>query len=472
MMYYFLCIVSAFINLFSRAVYYDTVFSKKQRFKRRYFWIASIGAEIVLYFNTILLAGIYSTTKALITISVCLVIDYSLTLFYSGARVLYRFLMAVSLVAIYMISEIGSGGLLFIVWKGFPQSSGIVQNALVTVLSGIVSFFIILVISTFWKNNTDTISLPSTFFTLATPLCSIILIAILPYDILITAGYIDRLFPIFQMLLILNMINYHAINSMLKQTQMKINLLQQSKQLKFQSDKYEQISSAYRDTRRIVHEVKRYNCYITACAEQNDCEKILRFIRESGNDIEKRFIRINTGNLVIDTLVTNLYSSTYESGIKCVTEINVDKDDIPVNDYDLCIILGNLIDNSLNACKTQIQNPDHAADVFISVTMITKKNFYVVYVKNSTPPQMLSDKNSQTLYHGFGLSNVQETVEKYHGAYYCSDAGGIFETTVSIPIKRDSDGNMRREEFPDGSAPPPKKTVVSEFIRLTNHNCL
>ena len=459
MMYYILCIISSFMNLFSRMVYYDTVFSKKQNSKRIYFWLASIAAEIILYFNTILLAGIYSTAKALITISVCLIINYSLTLFYQDAKFLYRFLMAVSLQAIYMLAEIGSGGLLCIAWTGFTQSSGIVQNALVTVLSGIVSFFIILVISTFWKNNADTIALPSAFLTLATPLCSIILIAILPYDILITSDYIDRLFPIFQILLLLNMINYHAINSMLKQARMKMDLLQQSKQLKFQSDKYEQISNAYRNTRRIVHEVKRYNSYITACAEQNDCDKILQFVRESGNDIEERFIKINTGNLVIDTLISNLYSSTTEASIKCSTEINIDKDDIPVNDYDLCIILGNLIDNCMNACKKLLHNSEHETDAHISLKMYTKQNFFVIYAENSTSSQVITGKTTNNLYHGFGISNIQETVTKYHGAFYCSEEAGIFESTVSIPILRDSAGNMHPIETLDTPVPLSKAVV-------------
>jgi hypothetical protein len=103
--------------------------------------------------------------------------------------------------------------------------------------------------------------------------------------------------------------------------------------------------------------------------------------------------------------------------------------------------------------------------------MYTKQNFFVIYAENSTSSQVITGKTTNNLYHGFGISNIQETVTKYHGAFYCSEEAGIFESTVSIPILRDSAGNMRPLDPFETPLPPPKKTGVRQFVRLANHNC-
>ncbi len=462
MMYYILCIISGFFNIFARSIYYDAIFGRQQGFKSFLFWTSSGISELILFANTIVMAGDYSFKKGIIIISVNLIINLSLTMFYTDHRFSFRFIMAISMEAINIISELGAASIFSIIWPDVFNSSGLAQDSCVTVFACILSFIIIVIISSLWKNRNKTISLKHVLLSSVTPFCSAFIIILIPHDVLVIDKYSNHLFFIFQLILIMNIINYITINDILTQSRLKHEVLAQSQQLQFQSEKYAQISYAYRDTRRIVHEFKRFISYITACAEKKDYESILKFLNDSSNDIEKRFVKANTGNLVIDTFMSNLYSTANELGIECSTEIRVDKDEIPIEDYDLCIVLGNLVDNCINSCRTQIHGGYPADMTFIHFEIFTKANFFVIHEINSTISDSSDKKKKEELYHGFGLSNAKDTTEKYNGAYFSKENPGTFETTVSIPILRDADSNVKHPENTGLLVPPPKKLRIRE----------
>ncbi len=464
-MYYALCMISGIMSLFTRMVYYDTVFQRSSHFHIIRFLLSSTIFECILFLNTIVMAGNYSPAKGLLMMAGNFTVNYVLSMFYTNGKYLFRLIMAFSMQGINIVAEFGAVSILSSIHSDFQNSSGIVQDASVTVISGILSFFIILIISLLWKYRSQSVSLQYVALILGVPLSTGVLVILLPYSAYVNGKYSNQLLLTFQVLLMLNIFNYIAINAMLKQTLMKQELILQSKQLQFQSDKYEQISNAYRDTRRILHEMKRFNSFISSCAKKNECEKILDFLNENETVLEKRFIKINSGNLVIDTFISNLDSIANDIGITYSQEILVDKDDIPLNDYDLCIILGNLVDNCLNSCKTQIQNGLPAAETFISIKIYTKQNFFVLNAKNSTMIHP-SEPSSSELYHGFGISNIKELVEKHNGVYFSTIEKDNYETTISLPILRDSTGSMIHPLDKITPVPPPNRPKPLILSRL------
>ena len=67
--------------------------------------------------------------------------------------------------------------------------------------------------------------------------------------------------------------------------------------------------------------------------------------------LENNYIQINTGNLVLDTFISSHKTMADEKGIQFHSDIRIDKDRMPLEDYDLSIIIGNLLDNAMNECK-------------------------------------------------------------------------------------------------------------------------
>ena len=70
--------------------------------------------------------------------------------------------------------------------------------------------------------------------------------------------------------------------------------------------------------------------------------------------------------------------------------------------------------------------------------------------------------------------NVRKIVEKYSGFYHQNDNSTIYETTISIPIIRDVNGDIYREYIIDKkySTPPGKSSeigILRHFYHFFNH---
>lgn len=147
--------------------------------------------------------------------------------------------------------------------------------------------------------------------------------------------------------------------------------------------------------------------------------------------MEQHYIRINTGNLVIDAFVSNYMTIAQNDNIHFDTKIQIIPSSIPTDDYDLCIIIGNLldIDNSLNAA-IGIPSPYPRK---IYTELFTTELEFIIHIKNTCHPntQPLHDSQSQhEFYHGYGLANVKSLVKKYDGTYSCFTKDNTFETVI------------------------------------------
>lgn len=73
------------------------------------------------------------------------------------------------------------------------------------------------------------------------------------------------------------------------------------------------------------------------------------YIKESIDVLEASYNLINTGNLVIDSFVSNYIAIAKEQNIEFISDIRVQNYRIPIKDFDLCVIIGNMLENSLHA---------------------------------------------------------------------------------------------------------------------------
>ena len=108
--------------------------------------------------------------------------------------------------------------------------------------------------------------------------------------------------------------------------------------------------------------------------------------------------------------------------------------ELSVEDVDLCVILGNLLDNALEACE-QI-----AADQrFLRIYMNVNKSQMYLSVQNAAKEDLdFNERNYITNKrgsHGFGMRRVRTAVEKYDGFLHLANEPGIFAAEVTMPLK-------------------------------------
>lgn len=137
---------------------------------------------------------------------------------------------------------------------------------------------------------------------------------------------------------------------------------------------------------------------------------------------------INSGNIVVDTLLNYKNSVMQELGICMVTRIEIPYD-FEFNDADVCVILGNCIDNSIEAVK-YIENSDQR---IISLELIYRKNSLMLKISNPFYQNIMKDQHGNFITtknepenHGIGLISVAKVVKKYDGLVNITTNNNIF----------------------------------------------
>lgn len=124
----------------------------------------------------------------------------------------------------------------------------------------------------------------------------------------------------------------------------------------------------------------------------------------------------NSGNSTIDALINFKYAAAKEMGISFKLKIFV-PEHLPMNECDLGVVIGNALDNAIEATKNCVEH-----DKVIQIVMGIKKEALVVIIKNPYEHVLKRDSNGKLMStkeeskgHGYGVSAIKHVVERYHG---------------------------------------------------------
>ena len=449
-MYFFLCAISGIITMLLRGSFYDHVMVRSSKIKRFYFWFFSMVVALITFIPSIIISGQYSFRKMCFFIVLNTTLDFFLTLFYHTNHLYTKVLYALLFYSFSAVSEFVAGSLLYTLIPDFDNTSGLAQDSYVTTIGGLILCLIVVLCCSIPHTSVFSgANLRRSLLSVSTPALSVALLFLFSnfHELTFSGESKISLPAFFAGILILNIVNYVLLNDLSRLTRIEEQLRMQKKQLDFQAANYEKISHSYKEGRRIIHEMKRFNSYILTCAENQEYQKIIDYINTNSTEIEKRLLCVNTGNLVVDSLVSNYDAVARSLGLDFNVEIRFDAGDIPFSDYDMCIVLGNLLDNAFDEIRRHTDS-DVAQNVrpHIDLKLVAKEHFFVLRIENTlNTDNRLPAKNSPDLVHGYGLINVKEIVSKYNGIYYQKTSDDIYSTTISIPILRDSVGAIIRQ---------------------------
>ena len=156
------------------------------------------------------------------------------------------------------------------------------------------------------------------------------------------------------------------------------------------------------------------------------------YLLSLNDDLRQVDTVIKTGNIMIDAILNSKLSLIQKKGIE-VNAKAVVPHSVAISEIDLCNILGNLLDNAMEACLRQMPEQKRFIRVYIG---ILKKQLYIS-VSNSMGKQVkrsggrfLTHKQGM---HGFGLIRIDQTVKKYGGYINRKQEEGVFVTEILLP---------------------------------------
>ena len=141
---------------------------------------------------------------------------------------------------------------------------------------------------------------------------------------------------------------------------------------------------------------------------------------------------INTNNPIINAVVNTKYQEAVENEILLSFLVD-DLSDLKVDDEDMVVILSNLLNNALEACKK-------CDERIIRLKIISEDGDILISVENNCNVTVTSDKGSfmttktdNPEEHGIGIKNVINLVEKYNGTYTIKSDDKKFVFSIVIP---------------------------------------
>lgn len=193
-----------------------------------------------------------------------------------------------------------------------------------------------------------------------------------------------------------------------------------------------EVQNIYKTMRGWRHDY--HNHIQTLLALSGDEEKTKEYLLNLNHDLTSVDTVIKTGNIMIDAILNSKLSLIKSKNIK-VNAKAVVPPKLNISEIDLCVIIGNLLDNAMEACLRQKGEEDRFIRVFIGML----KGQLYVSVANSVGGEIkksgkhyLSSKNSET--HGFGLMRVDKIAAKYDGFVNRQNEEGVFATEIMLPL--------------------------------------
>lgn len=139
--------------------------------------------------------------------------------------------------------------------------------------------------------------------------------------------------------------------------------------------------------------------------------------------------------MIVNAILNTKYQEAISKHIVFVLKVN-DLSRIGIDDEDLVVVLANLLNNAIEACKKCEEKK------IIKFKFMVEDELIILSVKNTYNQPLVYDndeiRNSKTVEpeaHGVGIKNIIRIVEKYEGEYVIQHNKMEFYFSLIIPVK-------------------------------------
>jgi sensor histidine kinase regulating citrate/malate metabolism len=166
---------------------------------------------------------------------------------------------------------------------------------------------------------------------------------------------------------------------------------------------------------------------------KNEQERVLEYTKQIESKLEQTAAYSMTGNIAIDSIINYKLTQAKERKVDVDVEI-VLPENIAVKEDDIIVILGNILDNAIEAVELLEK------DKFINLTVGYEKGVMFIHIKNSydslvnvSGGKLLTRKKEKNM-HGIGLQSVNNVIEKYNGLMELEYSDSEFSVDILLYV--------------------------------------
>lgn len=201
------------------------------------------------------------------------------------------------------------------------------------------------------------------------------------------------------------------------------------------------LGEQYGQAERLRHDLKNHVFALRGLWEEQAWERLGDYLKRMEDSVQLGMSEEATGNRAVDALLCQKRKLAEEKGIDWECDVRIPKQ-CRVNEFDLCVLFGNLLDNALEACERlqrKGKEKESGEQPFIRAQAQSVKSCFLLEVKNSMDEEERqangSVKEGNPQGHGIGLLNVGDVVRRYNGFMNTEIQGSMFDISVLFPLE-------------------------------------
>lgn len=266
------------------------------------------------------------------------------------------------------------------------------------------------------------------------PMAFLLLNSFLPTEALSmnAADYV----PVFLVVLLfqaaLLLLCYAMFYFMARSLDENMRLQSENNLLQMEASQYESLKNSIQETRRIRHDLRQHMAAIQGCVDRDDMSGLLDYIakyRESFSGYLDECLSF-CENYAVNSVLRFYAGKARNAGVEFNVSVLM-SEHIPVPEPELCVLLGNLLENALNACMGQTGKP------FIRVNLFQNgASMLTITVDNPCPvppawdgERLISRRRDAP---GIGTESVKAIAQRRHGDARFQWKEGMFYASVML----------------------------------------
>ena len=196
-----------------------------------------------------------------------------------------------------------------------------------------------------------------------------------------------------------------------------------------------EIERIQKNFRSMRHDMHNHIAVLSKLAADGDAEELRNYLTTMTSSIKEINGKYATGSIILDALL-NAKAEEAE-GIAFTVEEVAYSQVWGINEYDLCILLGNALDNAIRACRSMQEHDRYVllkSYVRGRMVFIEVVNSYEGSIRTTAGSPYPSTDKEASEEHGLGFASMQRVVDKYHGALDWKAEEGTFRLTAMLQM--------------------------------------
>ncbi len=196
---------------------------------------------------------------------------------------------------------------------------------------------------------------------------------------------------------------------------------------------YKNLSSRIDEARKIRHDMRHHFLMLETMAKKDDMQGILEYLSEFSEKHAGDDVLVYCDHFATNALLSYYSQQAADEEIEFSARCNIPSE-IGISNKDLTIILSNLLENAMNACrkitdgKKSIQMVGRYQDA--GLALIIKNTSLTGPTKDGTGRYVSTSHSG----HGVGIESVQTIVEKYNGMMEMKFDGDVVSFSIMLMV--------------------------------------